>query len=156
MEVTGFEQYVVGQVFKSGFQGVGAVEIKEFAQQFDGQPQHIDEVTARGSIFGTLVASGWHTASLTMRLLLESALAGVGGRSIGVRMDNLAWSSPVYPGDSLHVVSEVTEVRPSRSKPDRGLVTMRTITRNQDGTAVQEMTSTVMILRSDAVILRGT
>jgi acyl dehydratase len=152
MVITGFEQYAVGQVFKSGSQKVDAAEIKSFARQFDGQPQHIDEETARGSIFGTLVASGWHTASLTMRLLLESALAGVGGRSMGVRMNDLAWSAPVYPGDSLHAVSEVTELRPSRSKPDRGLVTFRTITRNQDGAAVQEMLSTVMILRSDAVI----
>ncbi len=150
MVVTGFEQYAVGQVFTSDRQRVEAAEIKNFARQFDGQPQHIDEDAAMGSIFGSLVASGWHTASLTMRLLLESALAGVAGRSMGVRMDDLAWLAPVYPGDSLYVVSEVTELRPSRSKPDRGLVTMRTTTRNQDGVAVQEMLSLVMILRSDA------
>jgi acyl dehydratase len=152
MVVTGFEQFTVGQVFKSGSQVVDAAAIKGFARQFDSQPQHIGEDAARGSVFGVLVASGWHTASVTMRLLLASALAGVGGRGMGVRMDNLIWPAPVYPGDSLHTVTEITELRPSRSKPDRGLVVMHTTTRNQDGVAVQELQSTIMVLRSDAVI----
>ena len=88
-----------------------------------------------------------------MRLLLESALAGVNGRGMGVRVNDITWSAPVRPGDELHVVSEVLETRPSRSKPDRGLVVMKSSTRNQHGETVQEsMTSTLLILRSDAVL----
>ena len=151
MVVTGFEQFVVGQVFTSAPRSIDAAAIKAFAAQFDTQPQHTDEIAAGQTMFRTLVASGWHTASLTMRLVLESALQGVSGRGMGVR-NEITWSSPVYPGDELHVVSEVLELRPSRSKPDRGVVVVRTTTRNQHGEAVQEMTSTLLILRSDAVL----
>ena len=112
----------------------------------------MDEDAAKHTMFGSLAASGWHTASLTMRLLLESALAGVSGRGLGVRINDITWSSPVRPGDEFHAVSEVLDLRPSRSKPDRGLVIMKTTTRNQRGEAVQEMTSTLLILRSDAVL----
>ena len=150
MTVTGFEQFAVGQVFTSGPRAMDAAEIKAFAAQFDPQPQHLDEAAAAGSMFGVLVASGWHTASLTMKLVLESALAGVAGRALGARVDGLVWSAPVHPGDELHVECEVMEVRPSRSKPDRGIVLLRTITRNQHEQAVQELTSTLLVLRSDA------
>ena len=152
MAVTGFEQFVVGQVFTSPPRPVDAAAIKAFAGQFDPQPQHTDEAAAERTMFRGLVASGWHTASLTMRLMLDSALQGVGGRGMGVRMNDITWSAPVNPGDSLHAVSEVIELRPSRSKPDRGLVVMRTTTRNQHGEAVQEMTGTLLVLRSDAVL----
>ena len=152
MTMTGFEQFAVGQVFTSAPRMIDAAAIKAFAAQFDTQPQHMDEAAAEGTLFGTLVASGWHTAALTMRLMLDSAMAGTNGRGLGVRMDNIAWSNPVYPGDELHAVSEVLELRPSRSKPDRGLVLLRTTTRNQHGQAVQEMTGLIMVLRSDAKI----
>lgn len=148
MVVTGFEQFFVGQVFTSASQVIDADAIKYFARQFDMQPQHLDEASARDSIFGKLVASGWHTASVTMRLILGSAFAGVAGRSMGVRMNDLTWTAPVYPGDALTAISEITELRPSRSKPDRGIVVMRTITRNQHGATVQEMVGTCMVLRS--------
>ena len=75
--------------------------IKAFAAEFDFQPQHIDEAAAVGSMFGSLVASGWHTASLTMRLMLESVLEGVSGRGLGVRCNDIGWSAPVRPGDAL-------------------------------------------------------
>ncbi len=150
--VTGFEQFVVGQTFTSPTRPVEASAIKAFAAQFDFQPQHVDEAAAEKTMFGTLVASGWHTASLTMRLILESGLGGISGRGLGVRVSDMSWSAPVYPGDVLHAVSEVLELRPSRSKPDRGLVVVRTTTYNQRDQAVQELTSTLMILRSDAVI----
>ncbi len=152
MSVTGFEQFKAGQAFTSPPRSVDAAAIKAFAAQFDFQPQHIDEAAAQHTMFGGLAASGWHTASLTMRLLLESALAGVSGRGLGVRINGITWSSPVRPGDELHAVSEVLKLRPSRSKPDRGLVIMKTTTRNQHGEAVQEMTSTLLVLRSDAVV----
>lgn len=152
MGVTGFEHFVVGQVFTSPPRTIDADAIKAFAAQFDTQPQHMDEAAAEGTLFGTLVASGWHTAALTMRLMLDSAMEGTSGRGLGVRMDSITWSNPVYPGDELHAVSEVMELRPSRSKPDRGLVLLRTTTRNQHGQAVQEMNGLIMVLRSNAVV----
>lgn len=148
--VTGFEGFSVGQVFTSATRLVDAAAIKAFAIEFDHQPQHVDEDAAAGSMFGTLVASGWHTASMTMRLILGSALAGISGRGMGVRINDLIWSAPVLPGDTLHAVSEVTEVRASRSKPDRGLVTLRTTTFKQQDQPVQQMVSTLMVLRTDA------
>ena len=152
MEVAGFEQFALGQIFTSDSRIIDAEAIKAFARDFDGQPQHMDEASAAGSIFGTLVASGWHTAALTMRLILDSALLHVGGRGMGVRVQDLNWTAPVYPGDRLTATSEVVEMRPSRSKPDRGMVVIHTVTRNQHDAAVQDMRSTCMVLRSDAVI----
>ena len=152
MTLTGFEQFTVGQVFTSAPRSIDAPAIKAFAAQFDFQPQHMDEDAAARTMFGGLAASGWHTASLTMRLMLESAIGGVSGRGLGVRINDIAWSAPVRPGDELHAISEVLEVRPSRSKPDRGIVVIKTSTLNQHGQAVQEMTGTLLILRSDAVL----
>ena len=152
MTITGFEQFVVGQVFTSAPMRVDSAAIKAFAIQFDPQGQHLDEEAARHTMFGSLVASGWHTASITMRLMLESAIQGVSGRALGVRIVDIEWPRPVRPGDELQAVSEVMETRPSRSKPDRGLVVIRTVTRNQAGEAVQEMTGSMLILRSDAVL----
>jgi acyl dehydratase len=152
MAVTGFEQLEVGQVFTSAPRPMDAAGIKAFATAFDPQAQHVDEAAARHTLFGELVASGWHTASLTMRLMLESALEGVSGRGMGVRINEISWSAPVRPGDWLYAVSEVLELRPSRSKPDRGVVVMRTLTRNQHDETVQDMTGTLLILRSDAVL----
>jgi acyl dehydratase len=151
MAVEGFEQFVVGQVFTSAPRSIDATAIKAFATNFDNQPQHTDDAAAEGTMFGTLVASGWHTASLTMRLLLDSVMSGVSGRSLGVRVNDLTWSAPVYPDDELHAVTEIMELRPSRSKPDRGLVVMRTTTKNQHNEAVQELTSTILVLRTGAL-----
>ena len=150
--LTGFEQFTIGQVFTSAPRSIDAAAIKAFAAQFDFQPQHMDEDAATRTMFGGLAASGWHTAALTMRLMLESAIGGVSGRGLGIRINDITWSAPVRPGDELHAVSEVMDLRPSRSKPDRGLVVLKTTTRNQHGQAVQEMTGTLLILRSDAVI----
>ena len=152
MTVTGFEQFTIGQVFTSAPRAMDAAGIKAFAAQFDFQPQHMDEAAAAGTLFGELVASGWHTAALTMRLMLESAIGGVSGRGMGVRINDITWSAPVRPGDELYAVSEVLELRPSRSKPDRGLVVLKTETLNQHGQVVQSMTGTLLILRSDAVL----
>ena len=154
MTINGFEQFAAGQNFVSAARSLDASAIKAFAAQFDFQPQHMDEEAARGTMFGSLAASGWHTASLTMRLLLESSLGGISGRGLGVRINDITWSAPVRPGDELHVVSEVLETRPSRSKPDRGLVIMKASTLNQRGETVQSMTSTLLVLRSDAVLER--
>ena len=152
MTVTGFEQLVVGQVYTSSPRSIDAIAIKAFAAQFDTQPQHMDEVAAEDTMFGTLVASGWHTACLTMRLMLESAFEGLSGRGLGVRVNDMTWSAPVYPGDELHVMTEILELRPSRSKPDRGLAVIRATTRNQHGETVQELTSTLLFLRTGAPV----
>ncbi|WP_424933780.1 MaoC family dehydratase [Amaricoccus macauensis] len=141
----GLEDFAVGQIYESGTLTVDAADIKGFAARFDPQPFHLDEIAARGSFFGGLAASGWHTAALTMRLLVTGGLPIKGGM-IGAGVE-LAWSRPVRPGDTLRVVSEVIEVRPSRSKPDRGFVTVQSRTLNQKDEAVQEMTSRVMVFR---------
>jgi len=110
------EDFAAGQIYGSGRITVEEDRIKSFAAEFDPQPFHLDEDCARRSIFGGLAASGWHTAALTMRLLVESDFKPVGG-IIGAGFDEFRWPLPVRPGDELHVESEVLEVRPSKSRP---------------------------------------
>ena len=135
----------VGQRFFSASQTVGADEIMRFAGEFDPQPFHLDEDAAARSPFAGLVASGWHTAALTMRLLVKGG-APIAGGIIGVGVE-IAWPAPTRPGDELQVVSEVTEVRPSRTKPNRGIVVLRSETRNQRGEVVQVLTSKLVVYR---------
>jgi acyl dehydratase len=120
-------------------------EIKAFARQFDPQPFHLDEEAAKRSVFGGLVASGWHTAAISMRLQVESGLPIAGGM-IGLGGE-LTWPRPTYPGDVLVVVSEVEEVTPSRSRPDRGTVKVRSETRNQREEVVQILTARMLVPR---------
>jgi acyl dehydratase len=108
----------VGQRFTSRTHVIDEAQIKAFAREFDPQPFHLDADTAKGTLFAGLVASGWHTASITMKLMVESGLPLAGG-IIGVGGE-LAWPKPTRPGDTLHVESEVVEITPSRSRPDRG------------------------------------
>jgi acyl dehydratase len=129
------EDFAVGQTFGSGRLRLDQERIKAFAADFDPQPFHLDEEAARKTIFRRLTASGWHTAAVTMRLLVESEFKPVGG-IIGTGFDEFRWPQPVRPGDELHVESEVLEVRPSRSRPDQGLLKMRTTTLNQHGEVV--------------------
>lgn len=135
----------VGQRFFSASQAVGADEIKRFAGEFDPQPFHLDEDAAAKSLFSGLVASGWHTAALTMRLLIKGG-APIAGGIVGAGVE-IAWPAPTRPGDELQVVSEVTEVRPSRTKPNRGIVVLRSETRNQRGEVVQILTSKLVVFR---------
>jgi acyl dehydratase len=145
-----FEDFAVGQVFKpSGRVSVSKEDIIAFAQTFDPQPFHLDEEAGRTSIFGRLVGSGWHTAALTMGLLARSESRPVSG-AIGLGFENLRWPLPLVPGDELRIESEVLEVRPSRSRPDRGLLKMRTQTFNQNGDVVQEIVANVMVPRRPA------
>ena len=130
------EDFAVGQTFGSGRLVVEEARMKTFAAEFDPQPFHIDAEAARQSLFGGLAASGWHTAALTMRLLVESDIKPVGG-IIGAGFDELRWPRPVRPGDELRVESEVLEVRPSKSRPEQGMIKVRTTTLNQKGEAVQ-------------------
>jgi acyl dehydratase len=135
----------VGQCFTSATQTMTAEAIKQFAAQFDPQPFHLDEEAAASSMFGGLVASGWHTAAVTMRLLVEGG-APIAGGVIGAGGE-VAWPRATHPGDELQVVSEVMAVTPSRSKPDRGIVVVRSETRNQRGEIVQLMTSKLVVPR---------
>jgi acyl dehydratase len=141
------EDFAVGQVFGSTRPvRVDKDEIVAFAKKYDPQFFHLDEEGARSSIFGGLVASGWLTAALTMRLLTEREAKPAGG-SIGVGFDELRWPMPVRPGDELRIESEVLDVRPSKSRPDRGVVKMRTRTLNQHGQVVQEIVNIAMVPR---------
>ena len=142
-----YEDLAVGQVFLSRAEAISRDRIVAFAQEFDPQPQHLDEDTARGSMFGELVASGWHTAALTMRLQLDSVMGRFPGGSLGAQIDTLAWLRPVRPGDLLRARAEIMDMRPSRSRPDRGLVTIQTTTLNQRDEPVQVMTAAVLAPR---------
>jgi acyl dehydratase len=141
-----FEDFAVGQKFASATRRrVEAAEIKAFAASYDPQPFHLDEEAARGSVFAGLAASGWHTAALTMSLLVPSAFRPADG-IIGFGGE-LSWLKPVRPGDELRVGSEILELRPSRSRPDQGLVTVRVTTLNQHDEAVQTFTPTLLVNR---------
>jgi acyl dehydratase len=134
----------VGQAFVSAVHVVDEGQIKAFARQFDPQPFHLDDEAAKSTIFAGLAASGWHTAAITMKLLVESVpLAGgiIGGGS------EISWPRPARPGDALRVESKVTEITPSRSRPDRGMVVMRSETLNQRGEAVQILTAKLVVVR---------
>lgn len=140
-----FEDLGVGDVFESPSRRITADEIKVFAADYDPQPFHLDEAEAAHSLFGGLAASGWHTAAITMRLLVESV--PIAGGLIGAGTDEFRWPRPVRPGDFLHLHSEVLELRPSKSRPERGLVKLRTTTLNGQGEAVQILVSTLVVQR---------
>jgi acyl dehydratase len=141
-----FEDLSVGQTFGTGTVTVEPEKLKAFAAEFDPQPFHLDEDAARASFFGGLVASGWHTAALTMKLLVRGELQVVGGL-IGLGAEELRWPRPVHPGDVLRVQCEVLGVRPSKSQPDRGLVRVRNTTLNQDGQPVMVQVVTLIVPR---------
>ncbi|MEJ8849724.1 MaoC family dehydratase [Variovorax rhizosphaerae] len=135
----------VGDRFASEGHEIDAEQIKAFAKLFDPQLFHTDEEAAKNSFFGGLAASGWHTAAITMRLLVTSGLPladgiiGAGGQ--------LSWPHPTRPGDVLRVETEVMEIVPSRSRPDRGMVTMRCETRNQRGEVLQHFLPKLVVMR---------
>jgi acyl dehydratase len=134
----------VGQRFTTGEYALDAEGIAEFARQWDPQPFHTDAEAARDSFFGELVASGWHTAGITMRLLvrdlpLAGGLLGAGGE--------ISWPAPTRPGAVLHVEAEVVEVRPSRSRPDRGMAVVRIETLDERGAVAQLFTCTMVVTR---------
>jgi acyl dehydratase len=134
-----------GDTFTSGAHALDEAQIKAFATQFDPQPFHLDDAAAKATLFGGLAASGWHTAAVTMRLLVTSGLPIAGG-IIGAGGE-LSWPRPTRPSDVLHVVSEIVSVVPSRSRPDRGMVTVRSETRNQREEVVQVAVNKVVVPR---------
>ena len=143
------EDFAVGQIYRSRRLRVDEERIKSFAHEFDPQPFHLDEEASRRSVFRGLAASGWHTAAVTMRLLVESELQPAGG-IIGIGFDEFRWPRPVRPGDELRVESEVLEVRPSNSRPDQGLIKVRTTTLNQKDEPVQIQVANLLVPRQPA------
>ena len=141
------EDLEVGQQFVSATHTLTADEIKDYAGRYDPQPFHMDEEAARRTMFGGLAASGWHTAAITMRLSVQSfplasGIIGSGGE--------LIWSKPVRPGDALQVKSEILEIIPSQSKPDRGMVRVKLTTTNQNGEVVQTFSPKLVVFRRPA------
>lgn len=139
------EDLHVGQRFKSATHALDEAQIKTFAAQFDPQPFHLDAASAKGTLFAGLAASGWHTAAITMRLLVDGG-APIAGGVIGAGAE-IAWPKPTRPGDILQVESEILEVTPSRSRADRGTVIMRSETFNQRGEVVQKLTAKLVVPR---------
>lgn len=144
-----FEDMTVGRTYEiDGSYDVTDSEIKRFAEQYDPQPFHLDEDAAAESMFGSLAASGWHTASMCMRLLVEGFLdpeSSMGGKGI----DELRWLRPVHPGDTLRIEVEVLEKRVSESRPAIGHVRTKLVGYNQDEEAVIEWTARTMHRRRD-------
>lgn len=138
----------VGDRFTSGEHALDAAQIVAFAAQFDPQPFHTDPEAARGTFFRGLAASGWHTAALTMKLLVESGIPLADG-IIGSGGE-LQWPQPTRPDDVLHVESEVIDIVPSRSKPGRAMVQMRCETKNQRGEVLQRFTPKLVVVARSA------
>lgn len=137
----------IGQTFETGSQTLDAEHIKAFAAEFDPQPFHLDEEAAQASLFGGLAASGWNVAAVTMRLMVEAQT--IAGGLIGAGVE-IKWPRPTRPGDTLRVISEVVEITPSRSRPDRGMVLMRSNTFNQSDEIVQTMMSRMVVPRRES------
>ena len=139
-----------GQTYKTtGRYVMTPEEIKAFARQFDPQPFHVDEEKAKDSLFKGLSASGWHTAAITMKLLLDGPFQLAGGH-IGARLEEIQWPRPTRPGDELRVETEVLEVRPSESRPTQGWIKVRTTTFNQKNEIAQVYTGNLIVNRRSA------
>jgi acyl dehydratase len=139
------DDLAVGQRFTSATHRLDQDQIFGFAEQFDPQPFHLDDAAAQATLFRGLAASGWHTAAITMRLLVRGGLPLAGG-IIGAGAE-IAWPRPTRPGDLLRVESEVIDIVPSKSRPDRGMVTVRAETRTADGDTVQVLTVKLVVPR---------
>jgi acyl dehydratase len=140
-----FDDLSVGQRFVTGSYTMSAEAIVAFAAQFDPQPFHLEEAAGRESLFGGLVASGWHTAAITMRLIVDGGLALAGG-TIGLGVE-IEWRLPVRPGDCLHVRGEIIELIPSRSRPTRGQILMRNETADAHGRIMQVARTRMLVPR---------
>lgn len=140
------EDLAVGDQFVSASHALDAEQIISFASQFDPQPFHLDDETAQHSPFGGLAASGWHTVAITMRLIVQSLPLTKGIIGAGAE---ISWAQPTRPDDVLQVTSTILEITPSRSKPDRAMVKIESITRNQRGEPLQKLTSKVLAFKRD-------
>ena len=140
------EDLRVGDRFGSDTFEVTEESIIAFARDFDPQPFHLDAEAATQSVFKELVASGWHTAAMSMKLFVSGELRLAGG-SVGLGVDELRWPRPVKPGDILRLETEILEVRPSKTKPDRGVIRIRNVTTNQRHEVVQSFVASVLVRR---------
>ena len=147
-----FEDLKAGDRFKSGTYKVTEEQIVSFAREFDPQPFHLDPAVARQPMFKGLIASGWHTAAITMRLFVQTLNFAEG--AIGLGVDELRWPNAVRPGDVLQVETEFVDLRESRSKPSHGIVRIRNVTTNQRGEVVQTMFASALVLRRSDRITR--
>jgi acyl dehydratase len=146
MPVRYLEDFAAGQTFGSGNLRISKEQIRSFAAEFDPQPFHVDAAAARKTFFAGLAASGWHTAALTMRLLVDSELKAAGGL-VGAGVEELRWPRPVRPGDDLRVESEILNVRASKSRPSHGVVRAKITTLNQNDEPVQIFIATLLVPR---------
>jgi acyl dehydratase len=142
------EDFHVGQKFTAGPMTVTAQDITAFAEQFDPQDFHTDSLKAKNTVFGEQVASGWHTAALSMRLML-SAVPEIEGGMVGRSIEKLQWPRPVRPGDSLSITIEILEMRVSASNPARGITRIKAVTHNQNNDPVQEMETVIFMPRRE-------
>jgi acyl dehydratase len=140
-----FDDLKSGDRFQSEPFEVTEKQIIEFAREFDPQIFHVDPAGAERTMFKGLIASGWHTAAITMRLFVHTLNFAEG--AIGLGVDELRWPNPVRPGDILRVETEIVDLRPSRSKPDCGIVRIRNVTTNQRGEIVQTMFASALVRR---------
>src|SRR5437016_12317243 len=147
-----FEDLKAGDRFKSATYAVTEEQIISFAREFDPQPFHLDATVARQTMFKDLIASGWHTAAITMRLFVQTLSFAEG--AIGLGVDELRWPTAVKPGDELQVETEIVDLRESRSKPSHGIVRIRNVTTNQRGEVVQTITASALVLRRSDRITR--
>ena len=145
MQLRYFEDLQSGDRFESETLEVPAKAIIEFAEKFDPQKFHLNAKSAERSMFKGLIASGWHTAAITMRLFVKTLNFAEG--AIGLGVDELRWPNAVRPGDTLKVETEILETRPSRSKPNHGIIQLRNVTKNQRGEIVQTMMAHAMVPR---------
>lgn len=144
-----FEHYLPGAVYEYGYVSVSEADIVGFAERYDPQPIHVDAAFAGAGPFGGLIASGWHTAGIAMRMIVDHYLSSVASlASPGI--DELRWPAPVRPGDSLWLRTSILEARPSRSKPDRGLVRTRAELFNQDDQVVLSLVAMNLLRRAQA------
>ena len=140
-----FDDLKVGDRFKSDLLEVTEKQIIEFARDFDPQVFHLEPASAERTIFKGLIASGWDTAAITMRLFVQTLNFAEG--AIGLGVDELRWPNPVRPGDLLTVETEIVDLRLSRSKPGYGIIRLRNVTTNQRGEVVQTMLASAMVPR---------
>lgn len=142
-----FEDMQVGRHFNTGSVALEEAKMVAFAREFDPQPMHTDPEAAARSIFGGLIGSGWYTAALTMRLVIGGEMKPDERGRVGLGIELLRWPTPSRPGDVLTAVTEVLEARPSASRPDRGIVKLRTLTYNQRREVMQELVANVLVPR---------
>ena len=147
-----FEDLKAGDRFKSATYPVSEEQIISFAREFDPQPFHLDRTVARATMFKDLIASGWHTAAISMRLFVQTLNFAEG--AIGLGVDEMRWPTAVKAKDLLQVETEIVDLRESRSKPTHGIVRIRNVTTNQRGEVVQTMMASALVLRRSDKITR--